>query len=95
MDDDAPAQVTKTPDRLHSCQAQVVELKDIMVDNISKAFDRDVRLEKLEQTSGAQATVFTKVSKKLKTKFWCKNAKFSVALVIIVMIIALIVSMHR
>lgn len=81
---DDDAPATMTPDRLRACQPQAIELKTIID-------DRGVRFE--EQMRETQATVFDTAPKnKLGRKF---SIALVIALVIIVMVVAFIISVRR
>ncbi len=69
-------------------------MKDMMIDNISKAIDREARLDEMERKSEeleAQAGVFRRVATKLKKKFWWKNAKYTVTLAVVAGVVVLVV----
>jgi hypothetical protein len=93
LDEDA-ALAAAPPPRVRVVQAQLDQVKDIMIDNISKAIDRDANLGELERKSEdleAHANVFTRASKRLKNKFWWKNIKLTIALVVTLLAIVLVI----
>eukprot|EP00047_Mylnosiga_fluctuans_P004843 m.236871 g.236871 ORF g.236871 m.236871 type:complete len:126 (+) comp13047_c0_seq1:44-421(+) len=82
----SPAAPATPNDKLKETRKQVDDVVEVMKDNIRKAIDRDEKILVLEGKSEeilANATVFERVSRRLKRKFWWKNAKFTVTLAVV------------
>eukprot|EP00030_Apusomonadida_sp_AF-17_P000774 a176328_409.p1 GENE.a176328_409~~a176328_409.p1 ORF type:complete len:237 (-),score=97.20 a176328_409:78-749(-) len=65
-------------DKLASVQAQIADVKGIMVENIEKVLQRGERIELLVEktdTLNAQAATFKKKSTQLKRAMWWKNMR--------------------
>lgn len=79
--------------RLQKQTAEVDEVAGIMKVNIDKLLDRGEKLEDLERNAenlNFKAMSFQTTAKKVKTKYWWKNVKFWVLLLLIVLLIVAI-----
>lgn len=80
----------KEKDNIEKVEAQVDELKGIMVRNIDQIADRGERLELLvDKTEDLQANAvtFKKSSRYLARSMWWKNVKITIIIVIVVIVI--------
>ncbi|XP_042912026.1 vesicle-associated membrane protein 1 [Parasteatoda tepidariorum] len=76
--------------RLQQTQAQVNEVVDIMRTNVEKVLERDQKLSELDDRAEALqqgASQFEQQAGKLKRKFWWKNCKMIIIMVIIGVVI--------
>ncbi|KAF8786455.1 Synaptobrevin like protein [Argiope bruennichi] len=72
--------------RIQQTQAQVNEVVDIMRTNVEKVLERDQKLSELDDRAEALqqgASQFEQQAGKLKRKFWWKNCKMIIIMVII------------
>ncbi|CAF1059849.1 unnamed protein product, partial [Rotaria sordida] len=73
--------------RFDNLQADVNQVVDVMKDNLDKVLERDAKLSTLEnraeilQTGASQ---FTQNASKLKRKYWWKNLKMWIILIIVI-----------
>ncbi|XP_052078396.1 vesicle-associated membrane protein 7-like [Mytilus californianus] len=80
----------KEKDNIEKVEAQVDELKGIMVRNIDQIADRGERLELLvDKTEDLQANsvTFKKSSRTLARSMWWKNVKITIIVVVVVIVI--------
>eukprot|EP00124_Ichthyophonus_hoferi_P002985 Ihof_evm9s231 gene=Ihof_evmTU9s231 len=80
--------------QIQRTQNQVDEVVGIMKDNVEKVLERDAKLTDLEDKSetlrdGAQR--FQKTSTQVKKKMWWKNLKWTLIMVAVALVIALII----
>lgn len=77
-------------DQLSALQSQVDEVKDIMTQNIEKVLERGEKIEilvdKTEELS-TSAQSFQKSSTKLKNQMWWKNKKWTLVIVLVILIV--------
>lgn len=72
--------------RIQQTQAQVDEVVDIMRTNVEKVLERDSKLSELDDRADALqqgASQFEQQAGKLKRKFWWKNCKMIIVMVVI------------
>jgi len=80
--------------RLAQSQAQVDEVVGIMRVNVEKVLERDQKLSELDDRADALqqgASQFEQQARKLKSKYWWKNAKMIAILVGIGVILLIII----
>merc|ERR1712008_512064 len=85
---------------INATRKQVDEVVDVMKTNVDKIMERDVNLQKLEQTASnleEGAHQFQRTSVKLKKKMWWENQKMKlvfagIAVVFVLIVIILIAS---
>ena len=78
---------------LESTKNQVNEVIGVMQSNIQKVIDRDNQLDDLNQRSvnmSANASQFQVHSKNLKKKYWWKNFKWWLIIILVVIAIILV-----
>ncbi|XP_054710492.1 vesicle-associated membrane protein 1-like [Uloborus diversus] len=76
--------------RIQQTQAQVNEVVDIMRTNVEKVLERDQKLSELDDRAEALqqgASQFEQQAGKLKRKFWWKNCKMIIIMVVIGVVI--------
>lgn len=76
--------------KLQQTHAQVNEVVDIMRDNVEKVIDRDVKLSELDDRADALqqgASQFETQAAKLKRKYWWKNMKMWILLIVVCAIV--------
>eukprot|EP01099_Mayorella_cantabrigiensis_P007627 TRINITY_DN682_c0_g1_i3.p1 TRINITY_DN682_c0_g1~~TRINITY_DN682_c0_g1_i3.p1 ORF type:complete len:171 (-),score=53.65 TRINITY_DN682_c0_g1_i3:203-715(-) len=81
-------------DQIRGIQAQVDQVKEIMMDNIEKVLARGEKLEDLDRKAEQlmnNTEVFHKKSKKLKCEMLKKNLKLIVILVVVILVILAII----
>lgn len=81
--------------KLRRVQNKVDEVAGVMRTNIDDAIERGVKLERLESSSQAleeQSRQFQRNSRQLKNKFCCENAKRTLIIVGIVLVILAILA---
>ncbi|KAG9391469.1 vesicle-associated membrane protein [Carpediemonas membranifera] len=80
-------------DRINRVQAQIDDVKNIMVDNISKVIDRGDKIDTLladAENLKSEARSFQSQSQALKRAMWMKNMKLLLLIICIVITVALI-----
>lgn len=80
--------------KLQQTHAQVNEVVDIMRENVEKVIDRDIKLSELDDRANALqqgASQFETQAAKLKSKFWWKNMKMWIILIVIGLIVVIII----
>jgi len=80
--------------KLQQTQTQVNEVVDIMRENVEKVIDRDIKLSELDDRANALqqgASQFETQAAKLKSKFWWKNMKMWIILIVIGLIVVIII----
>ncbi|KAF8690579.1 hypothetical protein HU200_040946 [Digitaria exilis] len=81
-------------DKTLKVQAQVSEVKNIMLDNIEKTLDRGEKLTELQDKTSDlhnQAQVFKKQGVKIRRKTWLQNMKIKLVILGILLLLVLIV----
>lgn len=76
-------------DTLSRVRGEVVELKNVMVDNIEKVLGRGERLELLVEktdTMGSQAFAFKRQARALRQQMWWQSARMSVIIAALVLL---------
>uniref|UniRef100_A0A8C7SBL5 Vesicle associated membrane protein 3 n=1 Tax=Oncorhynchus mykiss TaxID=8022 RepID=A0A8C7SBL5_ONCMY len=84
--------------RLQQTQAQVDEVVDIMRVNVDKVLERDSKLSELDDRADALqagASQFETSAAKLKRKFWWKNCKVCINLLLLILAIVLTLASFR
>ena len=69
---------------------EVDELKDVMIDNIEKALDRDEKIDNLISKTDEladQSKSFNKLSTRLKRQLCCSNCKTSAILLTVILLV--------
>lgn len=82
--------------RMQQTQAQVNEVTEIMRVNVEKVLERDAMISQLDERADALkegAEMFEKQAGALKSKFWWKNAKMIIVMVIVGVVFAAVVFM--
>lgn len=80
-------------DKVRLLQQQVDEVKDIMLENMEKSFQRQERIETIQDMTEElvfEADAFRKTSKKLERKLWYQNIKLCACIAILVVVIILL-----
>lgn len=83
--------------RMQQTQAQVNEVTEIMRVNVEKVLERDAMISQLDERADALkegAEMFEKQAGALKSKFWWKNAKMIIVMVIVGVVFAAVVFMY-
>lgn len=73
---------------------QIDNVTDIMRQNLDKVLIRDVKLNDLNDKSENlmdNSMRFNQTARKLHRKFWWQNAKFTIGLVIVILVFILII----
>lgn len=81
-------------DTLLKVQAQVSEVKNIMLDNIEKTLDRGEKLTELQDKTSdlhSQAQEFKKQGVKIRRKTWLKNMKIKLVVLGILLLLVIII----
>ena len=81
-------------DRVKILQNQVNDVTTIMMENVEKVLDRDVKLNKLQYDAeklADESKKFEKKSRAIKNKMWCDYCKSKMCLAIIIIIILLVI----
>uniref|UniRef100_T1JLB5 V-SNARE coiled-coil homology domain-containing protein n=1 Tax=Strigamia maritima TaxID=126957 RepID=T1JLB5_STRMM len=76
--------------RIQHSQAQVNEVVGIMSENVAKVLERDAKISELDDRADALqqgASQFEQQAGKLKNKFWWKNCKMIIIMVVIGVVI--------
>jgi hypothetical protein len=82
--------------RMQQTQAQVNEVTEIMRVNVEKVLERDAMISQLDERADALkegAEMFEKQAGALKSKFWWKNAKMIIVMVVVGVVFAGVVFM--
>ena len=82
--------------RMQQTQAQVDEVTEIMRVNVEKVLERDAMISQLDERADALkegAEMFEKQAGALKSKFWWKNAKMIIVMVVVGVVFAGVVFM--
>lgn len=82
--------------RMQQTQAQVDEVTEIMRVNVEKVLERDAMISQLDERADALkegAEMFEKQAGALKSKFWWKNAKMIIVMVVVGVVFAAVVFM--
>lgn len=82
--------------RMQQTQAQVDEVTEIMRVNVEKVLERDAMISQLDERADALkegAEMFEKQAGALKSKFWWKNMKMIIVMVIVGVVFAGVVFM--
>lgn len=82
--------------RMQQTQAQVDEVTEIMRVNVEKVLERDAMISSLDERADALkegAEMFEKQAGALKSKFWWKNAKMIIVMVVVGVVFAGVVFM--
>lgn len=82
--------------RMQQTQAQVDEVTEIMKMNVEKVLERDAMISQLDERADALqegAEMFEKQAGALKSKFWWKNMKMIIVMVVIGVVFAGVVFM--
>ncbi|KAJ1288753.1 hypothetical protein BS78_02G112200 [Paspalum vaginatum] len=81
-------------DKMLKVQAQVSEVKNIMLDNIEKTLDRGENLSELQNKTSdlhSQAQEFKKQGVKIRRKTWLQNMKIKLVVLGILLLIVIII----
>lgn len=79
--------------RMQQTQAQVDEVTEIMRVNVEKVLERDAMISQLDERADALkegAEMFEKQAGALKSKFWWKNMKMIIVMVVIGLVFGLV-----
>lgn len=82
--------------RMQQTKAQVDEVTEIMKMNVEKVLERDAMISQLDERADALqegAEMFEKQAGALKSKFWWKNMKMIIVMVVIGVVLAGVVYM--
>lgn len=82
--------------RMQQTQAQVDEVTEIMKMNVEKVLERDAMISQLDERADALqegAEMFEKQAGALKSKFWWKNMKMMIVMVVIGLVCAGVIYM--
>lgn len=82
--------------RMQQTQAQVDEVTEIMKMNVEKVLERDAMISQLDERADALqegAEMFEKQAGALKSKFWWKNMKMMIVMVVIGVVCAGVIYM--
>ncbi|XP_019644786.1 PREDICTED: vesicle-associated membrane protein 7-like [Branchiostoma belcheri] len=83
-------------DQLSMLQSQVDEVKGVMSDNIEKVLARGDRLDNLMEKTDeleASADTFKKTARRVKKKYFWKNAKMMICLSVVVLVVLIILTL--
>lgn len=81
-------------DRMAKVKAQVSEVKGVMMENIEKVLDRQVKIELLVDKTGnlqSQADNFQRQGRHLRRKMWLQNIKIKLVVLGIVILLVFII----
>merc|ERR1711916_114739 len=74
-------------DKIRNIQSEVDKVKVVMQKNIDDILARGEKLDKLE----ANSKQFKEGATSLKHAFWCRNVKLTIAIVVVVLVVAFFV----
>ncbi|KAL4323770.1 hypothetical protein GQ457_11G016590 [Hibiscus cannabinus] len=81
-------------DRINRLKGEMGQVRNVMIENIDKVLERGDRLELLvDKTANMQGNTFRfrKQTRRFRNTVWWRNAKLTVALIILLLIIAYVV----
>ncbi|TYI25598.1 hypothetical protein ES332_A05G060900v1 [Gossypium tomentosum] len=82
-------------DRINRLKGEMSQVRNVMIENIDKVLERGDRLELLvDKTANMQGNTFRfrKQARRFKNTVWWRNVRLTVALIIILIIVAYIVT---
>lgn len=80
--------------KINQVNAQVMEVKEVMVQNIDKVLERGERLDDVLVKSDAMkdsAAQFRNSGRKLRRQMWCQNCKLWAALIAILIVVVIVI----